>query len=268
MPSDHPSLARYETITVAGPQAPWITMVHGVSQNRQLFSRQIEAFKADYQVILIDLPGHGLSSDIPGPYGLEEYASSIEGALNHAQVTQSHFWGTHLGAGTGLLLGCRQPEIFRSLILEGPVFPGRPLPSVNDTLADIATTAREKGIAAAREKWWQDGEWFDVMRANPKECRAAEHRALIGEFGGQPWLDSGLASRPLPPIDTLLVELEIPVLIVNGEHEVPDFLDAADALEAALPNCRRATIPNAGGFPLWEFPARVNAKVRSFLEHG
>ena len=57
----------------------------------------------------------------------------------------------------------------------------------------------------------------------------------------------------------------VPVLIVNGEHDMPGFLDAAGALAAILPNCRRTSIQDGGGFPFWEFPGRVNETVRRFL---
>ena len=52
---------------------------------------------------------------------------------------------------------------------------------------------------------------------------------------------------------------------MNGEHDVAEFLEAAEALDALLPNCRRRAIEKAGGFPLWEFPQRVNDAVRTFL---
>ena len=257
--------ARYQAIASSDADAPWITMVHGVSQDHRVFDRQVDAFRERYQLLLIDLPGHGLSSDLPGPYGLREFASSIHSTLQAADVTQCHFWGTHIGAGAGLFLACGEPRLFRSLILEGPVYPGRALPSVTRAIADIKRVAEQDGIEAAREIWWRDGPWFSVMRARPKECRAAEQRAIIDDFTGRPWLDAGLAPQPFAPVDDLLAQLEIPVLIMNGEHDVAEFLDAAEALDALLPNCRRATIDKAGGFPLWEFPERVNDAVRTFL---
>ncbi len=266
MPDNRPPAARYETIIGAGPEAPWLALVHGVSQDRRLFGRQVEAFKDDFRLVLIDLPGHGLSAEIPGPYGVEEFAASIAGALGEAGVEACHFWGTHLGAAAGLLQACRRPEAFRSLVLEGPVFPGRPLPAVAATLAGIAETATTDGIAAAREKWWREGEWFAVMRERPKACRAAAHRAMIDDFAGKPWLDAGLVSRPIPPLDGHLRELALPVLIMNGEHDLSDFLEAARALEDLLPNGRSVRVEEGGGFPLWEFPNRVNREVRGFLE--
>ena len=257
--------ARYQVIASSRADAPWITMVHGVSQDHRVFDRQVDAFRDRYRLLLIDLPGHGLSSDLPGPYGLREFASSIDGALQAAGVAQCHFWGTHIGAGAGLFLACGKPRLFRSLILEGPVYPGRALPSVTQAIANIKRVAEQEGIEAAREIWWREGPWFSVMRARPEECRAAEQRAIIDDFTGRPWLDAGLAPQPFAPVDDLLAQLETPVLIMNGEHDVAEFVEAADALEAVIPDCRRMVIEQAGGFPLWEFPERVNDAVRRFL---
>jgi len=239
-------------------------MVHGVSQDRRLFSAQLEEFRPSFRILLIDLPGHGRSADIPGPYGLVEFALSIEAALDEAAVGASHFWGTHLGAGAGLLLASRTPERFHSLILEAPVFPGRPLPAVVRVLERIRTAARELGVEHARRLWFEESEWFAVIRQNPTDCRAHEHWAMISEFCGGPWLDPGLAS-PIEPITTQLASLQVPTLIMNGQNDLADFLEVADALHRLLPNCRRMNVANGGGFPLWEYPEQVNAVVRGFL---
>jgi pimeloyl-ACP methyl ester carboxylesterase len=76
-----------------------------------------------------------------------------------------------------------------------------------------------------------------------------------------------LAAEPVAPIRPVLARIAQPVLLINGEHDVEDFLRVADELESALPNVERATVPGAGGFPLWECPAEVNSLVRRFLAH-
>jgi 3-oxoadipate enol-lactonase len=255
----------YEVIDCAIPNAPWIAMVHGLSQDRRVFDRQVDAFTTDYRLILIDLPGHGRSSDILSPYGLSEYASHIQDCLKDAGINRCHFWGTHTGASAGLLLSCYEPGVFQTLILESPVFPGRPIPSVTSLFIKVSEIACTKGIAEAREVWWQEGAWFDVMRARPAECRAAEQRQIIDDFNGLPWLDGGLVSRRISPIDNALRQLRSPVLIVNGEYDLADFRAAADALDQLISPCYRATVEEAGGFPLWEFPDRTGEIVRRFL---
>jgi pimeloyl-ACP methyl ester carboxylesterase len=254
-----------EVIAVAKPSAPWMTMVHGMSQDRRLFYAQVEAFKGRFRLLLLDLPGHGRSADIGGPYGLEEFALSIEAALDQAGVGTSHYWGTHTGAGAGLLLAVRHPDRFQSLILEGAVLPGRPLPTVVRTLDRARAIALECGIEHARKQWFDDAEWFAVMRRNPDECRAREHWAMLSEFRGDPWLDSEVA-QPVAPIADRLPSLRVPTLIMNGQRDLADFLEVADDLEKFLPNCRRVSIPDGGGFPLWEYPDRVNAEVWRFLD--
>jgi pimeloyl-ACP methyl ester carboxylesterase len=255
----------YTTVTAAGAGARWIVMVHGISQDRRVFSAQIDAFKAQFRLLLIDLPGHGRSAAMPGPYGMTEFAAAIEAAMAAAGIERAHYWGTHLGAASGLLLACRKADLFHSLVLEGPVYPGHAMPAVSAMLERIAQAAAREGLDAARAAWWAEGGWFAVMRDRPQECRAAEHRAIIDDFQGGPWLDPGLMA-PIPPVDEALARLAVPVLIVNGEHDMPAFIDAAEALAAILPNCRRVGIEDGGGFPFWEFPARVNAEVQRFLD--
>ena len=72
----------------------------------------------------------------------------------------------------------------------------------------------------------------------------------------------------MAPIDDALGRLPIPVLIMNGEHDLPDFMAAAAALAAMIPGCRRHLVPDGGGFPLWEYPIRVNDTVAAFLDEA
>ncbi len=109
----------YEIIGAADETKPWLTMVHGMSQDRRVFSAQIPVFRQDFRLLLIDLPGHGQSGAVPGPYGLAEFAAGVLAAMDKAGVTSTYYWGTHTGSGIGLLLATRHAERFQSLVLEG-----------------------------------------------------------------------------------------------------------------------------------------------------
>ena len=259
-----PIPAAYEVVTDAGPESPWLTLVHGMSQDRRVFSAQLAEFRADYRLLLIDLPGHGQSAHMPGPYGAEEFAAGVRAAMEAAGVERTHYLGTHTGAGVGLLLACREPERFASLLLEGPVLPGRLPAYAGEMLERVKQIAREEGMEAARAHWWEQGGWFAVMRERPEQCHAAEQQAILAEFQGGPWLHTQIPAA-IEPYEHKLAQLQAPVLIVNGEHDLSDFLQAAEDVAALLPNARRAVIPDAGGFPLCEFPERVNAELRGFL---
>ncbi len=257
--------AKFKTVgEEKGAKGPWLVMVHGMSQDHRVFSAQVDAFKHHYPILLIDLPGHGLSSDMPGPYGHWEMAAQVAGAIEAAGAAHCHYWGTHTGTSLGLLLAATQPTLCRSLILEGAVLPGHVMTSVDRDLQQARDTAQTEGLAAARQQWFAQTDFFAVMRQNPGPCRAAEHEAIIGQFSGAPWLYQG-QSKQVDPMDEEIAAFNLPVLFYNGAHDLPDFVAAADRLETLLPKARRVTIAGAGGFPAWEYPEPVNTMVAEFL---
>jgi pimeloyl-ACP methyl ester carboxylesterase len=260
----HLAPPHYETITSAGDSCPWLVLVHGASQHGGLFSAQVDAFRASHRLLVIDLPGHGRSSNLPGPYGLAEYARSAMAAIEDAGVDVAHYWGTHTGAGIGLMLALRHPERFASLVLDAAILPGVDLPYVTMAVGRARATARARGVDAARAEWFHQSRWFDVIRSRPDACRAKDHWEIIAAFSGRPWLDTSVA-EPVEPLRDELSRIARPVLIINGERDVDDFLRVAEELETRLPNAQRVVVPGAGGFPLWECPAVVNPLVADFL---
>ena len=259
-----PRTCAHAIVDTAGPAAPWLTLVHGATQNRTLFDAQIAHFAPRYRLLLVDLAGHGESAHVPGPFGPAEYSEGALGALDAAGVGRTHWWGTHTGTAVALLLASRTPQRFASLVLEGPVIPGRAVASIAACYGRARDTMRASGLDAAREEWFARSPWFEQMRREPGRCRAAAHRAMLDAFQGAPWRDDG-EPEPVSLDAAALAAVDVPVLLYNGEHDVPDFLPMADELEAALPRARRETIPATGGFPLWEDPAAVNARVDAFL---
>lgn len=244
--------------------APWITMVHGATHDQRYFSAQVQALQGDFRLLLIDLPGHGRSATLPGPFGFEEYADAVLAAMDANGIGKSHYLASHTGAAVGLILASRQRQRFLSLALESAPIPGVDLPSVINAFNHARDTARGSGMQAARAEWFQGEGWFDIIRENPERCRGDAHWAMIADFSGQPWLDSKPA-RPVTPLLDQLSSIDCPVLIINGEHDVEDFLQAADAMQQRLPRAQRVLVAGAGGFPMWEQPQLVNDHILRHL---
>src|SRR4051812_15272084 len=98
----------YEIVGDQANQGEWITMLHGASQHRGLFNAQLDYFRDSYRLLLIDLPGHGRSSQLAGPYGQVEYTQAVVAALDSAGVQRTHLWGTHTGSAVSLLIASSQ----------------------------------------------------------------------------------------------------------------------------------------------------------------
>jgi fermentation-respiration switch protein FrsA (DUF1100 family) len=67
----------YEVVA-DGVARPWLTLVHGFSQNRRYFESALGHFAGQYRLLLIDLRGHGASAGTAGPFGIVEYAEDLE----------------------------------------------------------------------------------------------------------------------------------------------------------------------------------------------
>lgn len=244
---------------------PWLVMVHGMSQDHRVFDRQVTAFRADYRILLVDLPGHGLASDVGGTLGHVEVSAHVRGALHSHGVEHPHYWGTHTGSAVGLYLAATEPGIFRSLVLEAPVVPGTNPPVATEVLGRAKAAAHREGLTAGLELWWREGPWFEHMRDHPEECRAAEHRAVVHDFKGRPWTEQWPAGEPIDDIESSIARIETPTLIANGVEDHADFLAVAKRLAVLLPPASQELIPRAGGFPAWENPDFTNAIVSEFL---
>ena len=259
---DHGTI--YRKVIDDGHSGPWITMVHGFTHNSGYFSTHVSDFQKDFRILLTDLRGHGQSAGAAGPYGIEEYTDDILEILDEIGIEKTHYWGTHTGSAVGLVLALRCPGRISSLLLEGPFLPGFPMPRTGELIDRARAIAQSKGINAALEDWLNHADWFAYIREHSLVCRAKEHRAMLSEFSGNPWL-SDLVPRQVSPVSERLGDIDQPVLVYNGKYDMDDFKQAALQLEDSLPNVRREEILEAGGFPAWENPQVVSALVRGFL---
>ena len=80
---------------------------------------------------------------------------------------------------------------------------------------------------------------------------------------------SGLGKR-LPDAHTKaaerLDELEMPVLLIVGEHDVPYVHAAADDVVEHVPSARKVIINDAAHLANMDQPVRFQSAVRSFLD--
>src|SRR5690606_20739989 len=97
----------------------WVTFVHGAGGSSNIWFRQIRAFKSEFNVLLIDLRGHGesksnLLQSKSQKYTFEVVSNDILEVLKHLQIAKSHFIGISLGTILIRDLAERNPEMVQS----------------------------------------------------------------------------------------------------------------------------------------------------------
>lgn len=103
---------------------PWITFIHGAGGSSTIWFKQLKAFREQYNLLLIDLRGHGLSKNIYSEwkkYTFEAVGNDVIEILDHLKIEKTHFVGISLGTIIIREITERHPERTISMIMGGAV---------------------------------------------------------------------------------------------------------------------------------------------------
>tara|TARA_A200000113_G_scaffold46559_2_gene37949 strand:+ start:1272 stop:2051 length:780 start_codon:yes stop_codon:yes gene_type:complete len=119
-------MLHYSTYNTKKENAPWITFVHGAGGSSAIWFKQIRFFSKYYNLLLIDLRGHGTSQGlINNPfkpkYSFETIADDIFEVIDHIKIKKSHFVGISLGTILIRQLAEMQPERVDKMIMGGAI---------------------------------------------------------------------------------------------------------------------------------------------------
>lgn len=104
----------------------WVTFVHGAGGSSSIWYKQIRDFQKHYNVLLLDLRGHGNSQptfkeSFQKKYTFSALANDIHEVLDHLKIQKSHFVGISLGTILIRQLAEMYPERVHSMILGGAI---------------------------------------------------------------------------------------------------------------------------------------------------
>jgi 3-oxoadipate enol-lactonase len=82
--------------TEGSTNATPLVFIHGINSSSQQWQYQQQHFRNNYHLILIDLPGHGRSSDI-ADFSIEALATDLSSVLTQLSIQQPVLYGHSLG---------------------------------------------------------------------------------------------------------------------------------------------------------------------------
>ncbi len=104
----------------------WVVFVHGAGGSSSIWFKQLKAYKKEFNVLMVDLRGHGKSKGMLQKYYEDEYSfklasQDIIDVLDDAGIAQAHFVGVSLGTIIIRTIGEMQPERVKSLVMCGAI---------------------------------------------------------------------------------------------------------------------------------------------------
>lgn len=109
------------------PDHEWVVFVHGAGGSSSIWYRQVREFRKAFNVLLIDLRGHGDSQPplllpVQGDrYTFEAVSREIMDVLDQEEIASAHFVGISLGCILIRTLGEIAPSRVRSMVMGGAI---------------------------------------------------------------------------------------------------------------------------------------------------
>ena len=101
----------------------WIVMVHGAGGSIEVWFRQVADYARHFNLLLVDLAGHGGSSNeaFGKGFNFNRAAEQVMEVVNHLKIEKGHFIGLSLGSIVVRLIAKHNPQQVSSMVLAGAV---------------------------------------------------------------------------------------------------------------------------------------------------
>jgi pimeloyl-ACP methyl ester carboxylesterase len=109
-------------------ESDWVVFVHGAGGSSNIWFRQLKAYTEEFNVLLVDLRGHGKSKEMSTlkEYYKEKYTfktvcKDIIESLNQNNIDKAHFVGVSLGTILIRMVAEMEPERVKSAVMCGAI---------------------------------------------------------------------------------------------------------------------------------------------------
>jgi pimeloyl-ACP methyl ester carboxylesterase len=118
-------MLHYKTHMIA-EDAPWVVFVHGAGGSSSIWFMQIKEFVKHFNILLVDLRGHGRSKQIAASkedrhYNFADVTRDVIDVLDELHIERAHFIGISLGTILIRNLSEMAPERVESMVMGGAI---------------------------------------------------------------------------------------------------------------------------------------------------
>ena len=272
---------------VEGAGTETIVLLHGGgpgASSRSNFEQNLSALGAQYQLVLVDLPGYGRSG--PAAQDSREsafayYAATVSAVLDELGISRAHFVGNSLGGGVAFRFALAFPERTGRLVLLGPAvgYPifsptGRIHSSVGDVSASLLRNPSEDTMRAFLE-----GMVYDRSRVTAD--LVAERLAAFTSMSARDdpaspifdmWLGADDGVVKFNPADfeswRSCAEVHAPTLLIWGRDDYLNPVDCALFPLRYMPDARLHVFGRCGHWAQVEHASDFDAIILDFLADG
>ncbi len=240
-----------------------LVLVHGFPLDHSMWDAQISAMSAHRRVIAPDLRGFGGSQVTPGTVTMEQMADDLAHLLDALEVDEPVvLCGLSMGGYVAFEFWRKYPARLRGLVLcdtraaaDSPEAARGRMETVEKILAEGMAPLAD----AMLPKLFAPG----TLAQYPNAVAIQRRQILATSAEGAAAALRGMAARN--DFRDRLSDIQLPALVVVGEHDAISPVEEMRAIAAAIPSAELAVIPAAGHMSPLENPEAFNTALEQFL---
>lgn len=249
-------------VDVGESDARPIVLIHGFPFSHEMWNPQIEAFAKQFRVIAYDLRGHGKSGVGDGQYVLEFFVDDLVGLLDRLKVGRAVLCGLSMGGYIALRTVERNPERVSGLILADTQA------KADSNEAKLKRAAALRSVKANGVNAYADSfvkSVFAPQSLDSKSETVENIRRIIESNSSLGICGALLALVSRTDTTEMLAGINVPTLILVGEHDALTPPTASQEIHNKIPNSEIHLIPDAAHLSNLENPYEFNKHALSFL---
>ncbi len=243
------------------PGQQWVIFVHGAGGSHVVWSQQVRALAYDgYNVLAVDLPGHGDSQGEPLD-NVNAMANWLISVMDLLEIDQAHFVNHSMGGLICLEVAASNPERVNSVVFIATAMQI----GVNDTLIEMSKLNPPKAYdfmnSGSYGKFGQMhdnsvpgnsliGSNFQIMAHNPPNALNADLITCAA------YADGTLAAS----------KISCPTLCLLAGQDAMVRLKFGTMLADSLADCSVHIFEGAGHTLMGEVPREINHHLRCFYD--
>lgn len=240
-----------------------LVLVHGISDDGFAWMPLLPLLSPDWDVVMVDLRGHGRSADPESGWTIRTMAEEIACLISKLALKKPRIAGHSLGGAVTLALASYYPDIPKSIFLEDPI------PIWNATPEAMAASG--KGIAL----------WLSSVKRKTR----AELEAEVSGYGTwdaaefDAWIDSKHRMSPRviamvtsvdfspKDFDRVVTAVKCPVFLLTSDVKLGALVRDEDlrALESLVPDVKARRLSGIGHCIRRESPVEYLTSFREFF---
>jgi 3-oxoadipate enol-lactonase / 4-carboxymuconolactone decarboxylase len=242
------------------PARPLLVLVHSLGADHGMWDPQMPALLRRFQVLRVDLRGHGASDVPPGDYTVAQLAGDVLAAVDASGRGGGRFayCGLSLGGMIGQWLGANAGERIERLVLAN-TSPRAADPALFEARR---VTVLEQGMRAIEEGVMQRFFSARTLAAGNAVAESVHAVLLATNPAGYAGCCAAIRDMDHRP---LLASIRVPVLVIGGTRDVSTpWAGHGDALVNGIAGARAAMLDSTHLSNV-ERPASFTAALFDFL---